>query len=147
MFFALAIVFVRFSSPNTNILGSRGLVGGGEAAQVIGFVLFLAGLALAIWARLHLGKNWGMPMTKKQNPELVVSGPYSFIRHPIYTGLLLAILGSALTVNGYFLVLLVLISAYFIYSATVEEKIMAAEFPKTYPDYKKKTKMLLPFVF
>ena len=112
----------------------------------IGFVIFLLGLILAIWARSHLGKNWGMPMSLKQDPELVTTGPYRFIRHPIYTGLLLAILGSSLTNSIDWLIIFVIAGVYFIYSASVEEKIMQAQYPDKYPTYKTKTKMLIPFV-
>ena len=112
----------------------------------IGLILFIAGLMLAIWARLYLGKNWGMPMSFKQDPELVTTGPYRFIRHPIYTGILLAMLGTALAGSAYWAVILVIATIYFIYSATVEEKNMQRQFPQTYIKYKKQTKMLIPFV-
>jgi len=111
------------------------------------FIIFLIGLFIAVWARINLGKNWGMPMTKKQNPELVTSGPYSYIRHPIYTGMLLMVLGSFLAINIYWLIVLIVASIYFIYSAFAEEKLMMQQFPKVYPSYKAKTKMLIPFVF
>jgi protein-S-isoprenylcysteine O-methyltransferase Ste14 len=80
------------------------LRGGGLAVHslilaVIGAVLFACGIALAVWARLHLGRNWGMPMTQRAEPELVTSGPYRFVRHPIYTGLQAAMLGTALVNN------------------------------------------------
>jgi protein-S-isoprenylcysteine O-methyltransferase Ste14 len=112
-----------------------------------GFLLFLAGYILAIWARRRLGKNWGMPMAQKQAPELVTSGPYNYIRHPIYTGILLMVLGSFFIVNMYWLIVFIFASAYFIYSAFAEEKSMMKQFPKVYPSYKTKTKMLIPFVF
>lgn len=51
----------------------------------IGADLFVAGIAVAIWAHIHLGRNWGMPMTQKTEPELVTSGPYRVVRHPIYS--------------------------------------------------------------
>ena len=57
----------------------------------IGLVLFALGLGFAIWARLHIGRNWGTPMTQKNEPELVTSGPYRFVRHPIYSGILLGV--------------------------------------------------------
>ena len=63
---------------------------------VIGTLVFACGIGLAVWARLHLGRNWGMPMTQRAEPELVTSGPYRFVRHPIYSGLLAAMLGTAL---------------------------------------------------
>lgn len=114
--------------------------------QIVGSVLFVAGLALAVWARIYLGRNWGMPMTKKDEPELVTSGPYRYVRHPIYSGLLLAVLGTALATNLYLLIALVLVGAYFIYSATVEERLMTDTFPGAYGKYKTATKMLVPSV-
>ena len=109
--------------------------------------MFLAGLALAVWARIYLGKNWGMPMSEKQNPELVTSGPYRYIRHPIYSGILLAALGSTVDISIYWLVVVIIAGGYFIYSALVEEKLMLKQFPKVYPSYMKRTKMLIPFIF
>ena len=59
----------------------------------LGLILFAVGLGFAIWARVHIGRNWGTPMSQKDEPELVTSGPYRLVRHPIYSGILLA--GSA----------------------------------------------------
>ncbi len=112
----------------------------------IGAVVFTCGIALAIWARIHLGRNWGMPMTERAEPELVTSGPYRNVRHPIYTGLLTALLGTALATNLTGLVIVVLLGAYFYYSASVEEKNLIATFPSAYPAYRSRTKMLIPFV-
>lgn len=86
-------------------------------------------------------------MAQKQSPELVTTGPYRYIRHPIYTGILLAILGSILAGAMYWFIFFVIAAPYFIYSALVEEKLMLKQFPKTFPQYKSKTKMLIPFVF
>ena len=118
-----------------------------ELTLVIWLIIFLLGLLLAIWARRHLGKNWGMPMTEKQNPELVTSGPYRYIRHPIYTGILTAALASTIDVSIYWLLVFIIWAIYFIYSAVIEEKRMSKQFPKDYPAYKAKTKMLIPFIF
>ncbi|HEX3828683.1 MAG TPA: isoprenylcysteine carboxylmethyltransferase family protein [Sporichthyaceae bacterium] len=112
----------------------------------LGAALFACGLAVAIWARVNMGRNWGMPMTLKDEPELVTSGPYRLIRHPIYSGILLAVLGTALAVNLDWLVLLAVLGAYFLYSARVEEHLMTAEFPVVYPAYRNHTKMLVPFL-
>jgi protein-S-isoprenylcysteine O-methyltransferase Ste14 len=125
--------------------GIHGLINN-DAVMIIGFILFILGLALAIWARLYLGRNWGMPMTLKQDPELVTTGPYHFIRHPIYSGILLASFATALVINIDWLLVFIVVGAYFIYSATVEEKIMLKQFPGSYPAYKQKTKMLIPFI-
>jgi protein-S-isoprenylcysteine O-methyltransferase Ste14 len=113
----------------------------------IGLILFALGLGFAIWARLHIGRNWGTPMTQKVDPELVTSGPYHLVRHPIYSGILLAGVGTAIALAWLGLILVALVGAYFIYSATVEERYMAEQFPDAYPAYKGSTKMLVPFIF
>jgi len=114
--------------------------------QAVGLVVFLSGLALAIWARRYLGRNWGMPMTEKVDPELVTSGPYGRVRHPIYSGIILAMIGTAIAVSWYCVLAVILLGAYFVYSAVNEERYMAGLFPDTYPSYKRSTKMLVPFV-
>jgi protein-S-isoprenylcysteine O-methyltransferase Ste14 len=113
----------------------------------IGLVLFAAGLVFAVWARVHLGRNWGTPMTRKEDPELVTSGPYRLVRHPIYTGILVAGVGTAVGLSWFWLAGVGLAAIYFLYSATVEERFMAEQFPDDYPAYKRSTKMLVPFVF
>jgi protein-S-isoprenylcysteine O-methyltransferase Ste14 len=112
----------------------------------IGVVIFALGIALAVWARVHLGRNWGMPMTEKAEPELVTSGPYRFVRHPIYSGLLVAVLGTALVTNLIGVIIVAVLGAFFYYSASVEEKNLTAAFPTAYPAYRTRTKMLVPFV-
>jgi len=112
----------------------------------IGTVLVLLGVALAIFARVHLGRNWGMPMSRKADPELVTGGPYAYVRHPIYTGILLAMLGSAVGESFYWALPLVLFTPYFIYSARREEELMCEQFPSQYPDYMRRTGMIVPFM-
>ena len=114
---------------------------------IIGTILCGLGIALAIWARIYLGRNWGMPMSVKEEPELVTGGPYARVRHPIYTGVLLAMFGSALVAGLQWFVPVVLSAICFIYAAKREEKNMAKEFPEAYPAYKKRSKMLIPFIF
>jgi|SRR5579872_4158734 len=110
----------------------------------IGVALCLLGFGLAISARRHLGRNWGLPMSRKEQPELVTSGPYTLIRHPIYSGLSLAMIGSAICVNIFWLLLFVLVGAYFIYSARREETLMLQLFPEQYAAYRARTGMLVP---
>src|SRR5579862_2412806 len=113
----------------------------------VGLVLFALGLGLAVWARIHIGRNWGTPMTQKETPELVTSGPYRLVRHPIYSGILAAGAGTAVALSWVWLTAVALAGVYFLYSATVEERYMAEQFPDRYPAYKHSTKMLVPFVF
>jgi protein-S-isoprenylcysteine O-methyltransferase Ste14 len=105
------------------------------------------GVAFAIWARAYLGRNWGMPASVKENPELVTTGPYALVRHPIYSGMILAVAGSALTSGLWWLIVLAVTGAYFLMSARKEERLMAQTFPETYPAYKARTKMLVPFIY
>jgi protein-S-isoprenylcysteine O-methyltransferase Ste14 len=85
-------------------------------------------------------------MSQRAEPELVTSGPYRFVRHPIYSGLVLAMLGTALVNNLLGLILVAVRVAYFYYSRTVEERKLTATFPQAYPEYKSHTKMLIPFL-
>jgi protein-S-isoprenylcysteine O-methyltransferase Ste14 len=87
-----------------------------------------------------------MPMTQRAEPELVTSGPYRFVRHPIYSGLLIAILGTALVNNLLGLIVVAVLIAYFYYCGIIEERNLTATFPTAYPGYKSRTKMLIPFL-
>jgi protein-S-isoprenylcysteine O-methyltransferase Ste14 len=113
----------------------------------LGLSLFALGLGFAIWARVRIGRNWGTPMSQKDEPELVTSGPYRFVRHPIYTGILVAGVGTATALNWTWLIAVALGGVYFIYSAVVEERYLTREFPDAYPAYRHSTKMLVPFIF
>jgi protein-S-isoprenylcysteine O-methyltransferase Ste14 len=135
----LAVVLLR-------IFRTGGLAVRSPVLEGVGTLLFVTGLATAVWARLHLGRNWGMPMTTKSDPELVTSGPYRLIRHPIYSGILLGLLGTALATDLYWLIVAGVMGVYFLYSAKVEERLMTAAFPSAYPSYRARTKMLIPFV-
>jgi protein-S-isoprenylcysteine O-methyltransferase Ste14 len=86
-------------------------------------------------------------MTQKDEPELVTSGPYHLVRHPIYSGILVAGAGTALALSWLWLTAVALAGVYFVYSATVEERYLTERFPVDYPLYKRSTKMLVPFVF
>ena len=87
-----------------------------------------------------------MPMSRKENPELVTSGPYAYVRHPIYTGILIAMLGSAIGASAFWLIPLVLLGIYCVYSARREEKRMMEQFAEQYLQYMSRTKMLVPFL-
>jgi protein-S-isoprenylcysteine O-methyltransferase Ste14 len=115
--------------------------------QGIGLAVFVAGLGFAVWARLSIGRNWGAPMSEKVEPELVTTGPYRRVRHPIYSGIVLAMVGTAIAVSWYLLVVVAVCAAYFVYSATMEERYLTAVFPEAYPDYRRSTAMLVPFIY
>jgi len=120
--------------------------GGGVVLSAAGAALSVLGMGFAIWARAYLGRNWGLPMSRKENPELVTGGPYAYVRHPIYGGLLVAMFGSTIGGMVVWVLLLVPSLAYFVYSARKEEKLMREQFPEQYPAYMRRTKMFVPFV-
>jgi protein-S-isoprenylcysteine O-methyltransferase Ste14 len=113
----------------------------------LGLVFFAVGLGFAIWARAHIGRNWGTPMSQKDDPELVTSGPYRLVRHPIYSGVLVAGVGTAVALSWTWLIAVALAGVYFVYAAIVEEHNLTEQFPDVYRAYKRATKMLVPFIF
>jgi protein-S-isoprenylcysteine O-methyltransferase Ste14 len=119
----------------------------GLLLNIVGIVLCVTGLAFAVWARVNLGRNWGTPMSLKEGHELVTTGPYQYVWHPIYTGILLAVLGTAFVVGMFWLLIFLIVCLFFIYSARTEERLMMKAFPDTYPEYKKRTRALVPFVW
>jgi protein-S-isoprenylcysteine O-methyltransferase Ste14 len=138
---ALAILLVRLGA-------FRGYGANSDPVRAaVGLALFALGVGFAVWARIHIGRNWGTPMTQKDEPELVTSGPYHLVRHPIYSGILVAGVGTAVALSWLWLTALALAGVYFIYAATVEERYLAEQFPDAYPAYRRSTKMLVPFVF
>lgn len=118
---------------------------GSYPAQFAGLAVTAAGCLLAIWARLTLGANWSGRATVKQGHELIVRGPYSLARHPIYTGMLLASLGTALAIGEWRCVLgLVIILLALTVKMSQEERLMMETFPQTYPQYRSRVKALIP---
>ena len=86
-----------------------------------------------------------MPMSRKANPDLVMTGPYAHVRHPIYSGILLAMLGSAIGASVFWVLPFALFGTYFFYSARREEAFMVSLFPQDYRDYMARSNMLLPW--
>jgi protein-S-isoprenylcysteine O-methyltransferase Ste14 len=127
---------------------SRRFVPGAPWVLVAGVALTYAGLGLAIWARIILGRNWSGTVTIKEDHKLVQTGPYSVVRHPIYSGLLLAVLGTAL-VKGEWRGLLaaVLVFPIFAVKARTEERFMIEQFGEAYEQYRRHTRALVPPVY
>ncbi len=143
----IALLIIRVPALRHELwLAQQYVAGGGLVLGFAGAALCALGIGFAIWARVYLGRNWGMPMARKEDPELVTGGPYAYVRHPIYGGLLIAMLGSAIGGMIVWLVVVVLGAAFFVYSARTEEKLMLEQFPEQYPAYMKRTKMFVPFI-
>jgi protein-S-isoprenylcysteine O-methyltransferase Ste14 len=119
-----------------------------ELRAPLGAGLCALGLAGAIWSRQSLADNWSGLVTFKEGHELVVRGPYRLVRHPIYSSLLLMVLGSAIA-RGTLAVLagFLLFCLAFGIKIVQEEKLLLRHFPDTYPAYRSRVKALVPFVF
>jgi protein-S-isoprenylcysteine O-methyltransferase Ste14 len=121
----------------------------GPLTEALGVSLCAAGLGWAVWARIHLGRNWSGFVTVKQDHELIQSGPYRITRHPIYTGVLLAIFGTLLalapTYGGALGMALACIGFYI--KLRQEEAVMTRTFPEAYPAYRRRVRAaLVPFL-
>ena len=113
----------------------------------LGAALTFAGIAFAIWARVWIAGNWSSDVTLKRNHELIVSGPYAFVRHPIYTGILLALTGTALAVGEWRgLLAVVLAGAAFWRKLGIEEAVMRRQFGEAYTGYAERVSALIPFI-
>jgi len=111
----------------------------------LGFVLVALGLAVSVAARTWLGRNWSSMVTLKRDHELIRSGPYRWVRHPIYTGLLLAVLGSTIALGQWRgPIALALIAAAFLRKISIEERFLAQQFGVAYCRYRDEVPALLP---
>lgn len=119
----------------------------GRLLPILGTFAVAAGLAFAVWARRHLGRNWSGTITVKEDHTLIRSGPYRFVRHPIYSGLLLALVGTATAigeVRGLLAVACVVVG--FLRKIRLEEQKMSQTFAE-YRQYRQKTAVLIPLLF
>jgi protein-S-isoprenylcysteine O-methyltransferase Ste14 len=140
------LIFAILQNPHDDALFlERGFFNLGPAVSWVGALLTVIGVAFAIWARFRLGRNWGS--NTKKDPVLVTSGPYAYVRHPIYTGAMLALFGSALTGS---IVAIAMFMGSVIFSLLrihKEERVMLCLFPGQYPRYQARTKKIIPFVW
>ncbi|HEX4025668.1 MAG TPA: isoprenylcysteine carboxylmethyltransferase family protein [Steroidobacteraceae bacterium] len=144
--FLAAALLLMGTVPHGGLLFHR-FVARGWIVYWVGVALVAAGLGFAVWARVHLGRNWSASVTVKQGHELVRTGPYALVRHPIYTGLLLALLGSALARGqwrGLLAVLLALAGIW--YKLTLEERWMRETFGAAYDEYRHHSRALIPYL-
>lgn len=145
MFVAILLLFAPSSLP-WGFLGER-MLPGGPATHWIGAAVVAAGLAFTVWARVHLGKNWSGTVTVKSDHELIRSGPYRFVRHPIYSGALLAVAGTAIARGEWRGLLAVLILfATLWWKLQLEERWMGEAFGEDYAKYRSEVSALIPFV-
>ncbi len=142
----LAVIVLVVLASRVSIFGrAAGAPTTDLARGIVGATLCTLGATLAIWARVVLGRNWGMPMARADDPALITRGPYARIRHPIYGGFLLIMLGTAIGDSLIWVIPLLVFGAYFAYGARREEADLLRRFPDAYPAYRRRTRMFLPF--
>ena len=141
---ALGAVFLFGKWLSGGLLGRR-FVPALPSIWAAGALLTIAGLALAFWARYHLGRYWSGQITLKEGHTLVCTGPYKYLRHPIYSGLLLAVMGTGLTIGLYRALLGVLLVALGLWwKARQEDAWLAAAFGEQFEQQRRRTGRLLP---
>jgi protein-S-isoprenylcysteine O-methyltransferase Ste14 len=114
----------------------------------VGAAITIAGLLFAVWARVYLGRNWSRSVTIKQDHELIATGPYAMVRHPIYTGILTGLLGTAIALSQVrgFLAFALFFVAFWL-KLRMEEQWMRSQFGETYVTYAHRTAALVPYLF
>jgi protein-S-isoprenylcysteine O-methyltransferase Ste14 len=142
---AAAAFLMNYSEPWFGVLNRRFVFG--KWAAEAGAALTIAGIAFAIWARRHLGKNWSAAVMIQSGHELIRTGPYARLRHPIYTGMLLALVGTALEIGKYrALAALGIFLIGFARKAKKEEELLAEKFGTAFEEHKRLTGFFLPRV-
>ena len=144
LFMAAGFVLLFSSDPRFGPLNQRFLPGL-FWIQELGIALALVGIAFAIWARRHIGSNWSAEVTIREEHQLIRSGPYGHIRHPIYTGMLIALVGTALAVGKYrAIIALAIFVVGFTKKAKREESLLADQFGPAFEEHKRLTGFFLP---
>ena len=142
----LAAIFVAKRSPLFPL--DRSFVPHVPATAIAAALVCAAGLLFTLWARVILGRNWSGRVTLKEDHELIERGPYRFVRHPIYTGLLTMALGTAL-LSGRVAALVgcALFFAALLIKMDQEETLLLRQFPAEYAAYRRRAKRIIPFVW
>jgi protein-S-isoprenylcysteine O-methyltransferase len=141
-------LYLLFGSPSTPGWFNQSVFPVTFPIALAGLGLAVCGVGLSIWARLILGENWSNFPSLKQNHALIMTGPYRLVRHPIYTGLLIALLGSAVQyglVRSFLAVLTCAVGLYL--KVSVEEEFMVQRFGEAYLRYRRNVNALVPFLF
>lgn len=143
----LAVIVAAFALPQLPLFRFLNFAPVSPVLGATGVVLAAAGWACLVWARRTLGRNWSQTVAAKVGHELVTSGPYRWVRHPMYAGGELACLGSTIAAGGPFVLLLVMLTPVFLWRVGAEDQLLARQFPSDFPEYRRRTKALIPFVW
>jgi protein-S-isoprenylcysteine O-methyltransferase Ste14 len=144
----MVVALLAFSAgDHPQLLGRHRLWTPSLPTEWLAAAVAVLGLAVMLWARLALGRNWSGAVTLKEDHELIEHGPYRFVRHPIYTGLLLLALGTAMLhawLSEFLFCAALLVALWF--KLRAEERLLTRHFPEAYPRYRQRVRALIPFV-
>ena len=146
VFFVLLILSIAWRHGLMQWFEFQDLIPDDPLIGAIGTTLCGVGVIFAISARIYIGRNWSAQPTIKEEHELVTTGPYAVMRHPIYAGLLTAVLGSILVGGALWILILLVVALMASYRMHKEEVLMMQEFPIEYAAYKKRTAMIFPYL-
>jgi protein-S-isoprenylcysteine O-methyltransferase Ste14 len=141
---AAAFYFLYDNDPRFGIL-NRQFIPERDGVFAAGSALTYAGVAFAIWARYHIAQYWSASVALRAGHQLIRTGPYAWIRHPIYTGMLLAVFGTALAIGRYrALVAFAIVLACFVWKSKREERLLASQFGPAFDEHRRHTGFFLP---
>ncbi|WP_072315582.1 methyltransferase family protein [Sinomicrobium oceani] len=148
-FMGFVIVFAALYLPLWTTKGiGRIVISRNAVVEIIGLILCISGVFIAIWSRLLLGWNWSGGVSAKKGHELIDSGPYALVRHPIYTGFITGVIGTCLVMGSLSgIIVTVLYTLGLFGKIDKEEKLLCNIFGDSYLDYRKRTYKLIPFIW
>ena len=143
----LVLIWGLITSQVSPGLAQLRVIPDGIAPGLLGIIITILGLGFAVWARIHLGRNWGSRPGIKVDHKLIRTGPYRFVRNPIYTGILFGYAGTAIVIGELWaFVLILFVLVVFLGKIHAEEKFLLEEFGEDYLQYRKEVKALIPYL-
>jgi protein-S-isoprenylcysteine O-methyltransferase Ste14 len=144
----VAFLLLGYSVPLPSFVTDTSLWPHSLLVNVIADIIVLLGLIVALWGRITLGRNWNMYPSLQGHHELIEAGPYVYVRHPMYSGLVLMLLGTVIwygTLPGFIFFAVCVFGTWLKWSR--EEKILTKHFGQNYLDYQKRVRALIPFIW
>jgi len=140
----LLILIIAAYSDSTELLGILKF----NASRFIGLIIFFAGFTLANWSEIVLDKQFSVEVTIQKDHELIKHGPFRYIRHPRYLGIIMFVFGLGLIFNSWLAIILgIILVVTLLWRIIDEEKLMLDEFSEEWKTYKKSTWKLIPFIY
>jgi protein-S-isoprenylcysteine O-methyltransferase Ste14 len=145
--FLLILTWAFFAGATPSGLLQERVIPANGWTLAAGLAITALGLGFAVWARVHLGRNWSSRPTIRVGHTLIRTGPYRVVRNPIYTGLLVGFTGTAIVIGAFWaFVLILFLTAAFLMRIREEEKLLVDEFAEEYEKYRREVRALIPYL-